>query len=212
MKNIIIGVLSVLLIGVVGYVLYDKVLTEDKNLNIQENENNEDSIHWVDYLLNNKINSVELNYCDLEEKADGGIPLLKSINITKDELSQILFPLKEEKVVKRWLAGTGCGGCCPSIVVDYTTDYGNYVFDYSFTGFDVYLKDSSLTGYSNDFADLELLKIIENSSYELDFSSLNNIPNNFDARQLFSIWTSDVDVFEENKNTPLYKVVVNNEN
>lgn len=216
MKKILMIILVVLVLGMGSYIVYDKINDEECNAlenvgsgwqlgnNVDDGDDN--NAHWVDYLLTSNITWAKVEYCDNSESDSNGMPKLKKLDLTKDELSQLLLPLKEAQLVKVWLEGTGCGGCCPSLVVNYSTEREDYVFTYDNIKMKVDISDvRDLISSNNDFADAEFLKIIENSDYTLKFM---NLPEHSDAGALYSLWKYfDTNIFDLSEGTPLYKIV-----
>ena len=209
-KNTIIIVLIIIVLCLTGYIVYDKVISKDNeqtneptNNTNQITENNQKET-WIDYLLSTDINSIEVNYCDLSIDKSLGAERLKSTDITKEELAKILNQLKDETLIKWYLAGTGCGGCCPSIQVKYSTTYGNFSFTYGHNGF--YVKQENIVGTSQlSFEDINFLKVIENSDYKVSFVD----GGEEQGKLFFSIWKYDKNIFEENDSTPLYQIISN---
>lgn len=119
-------------------------------------------------------------------------------------MTKILNQLKDETLIKMYLAGTGCGGCCPSIQVKYSTTYGNFNFTYDTIGFNV--KQENSEGISQlSFEDINFLKVIENSDYKVSF--IDGYEEQ--GKLFFSIWKYEKNIFEENDNTPLYQIISN---
>ena len=117
-KNITIIILTMLVIGLSGYIAYDKLLSQkDKvenqekenkveNSNIQEGNNDvqeENKVTWLDYLLEQEFVSASLSVCSIDGKFVYGKDSDWQPNpgtgrdITKEELKKILTTIYESK-------------------------------------------------------------------------------------------------------------------
>lgn len=163
-------ILSLLVIGLSVYVVYDKVFKNDEVIenkiedNNKENEN-ENDISWVDYLLEQQFVSASLNVC----KVDGNYVYNKDVDmqpnpgasrdISRDELKSLLTTIYNS---------------------DNQNDYGEIV-----KGYEYYImpacRDDIVYKYIHDNKEYEFLlagsSIIETEDEEL-LKILNNSVNN----------------------------------
>lgn len=167
---VIIAILCVLVLLLGGFIIYDKVLKNNPKQNETNNNTNQDNTpteeestnNWMDYILNNEINSIELTYCTDDPTNELGIPTKKSINITKNDLNKIFDEMKKGTIYKNYSVGLG-GPCMGKINIDYTTNKKQYnlnlilyqLIDPDFTEDQKilsYLEDTNYTikNYNND--------------------------------------------------------------
>lgn len=152
---VVIAILCVLVLLLGGYIVYDKVLendteinennndmdqgndvSQDNNVTNQDNNNvnqdndNNNTNHgndnkWMDYIIDTNISSIKLNYCVDDPSNDMGSPTKKTIDITKNDLNRIFTEMKKGTISKNYYGGLG-GPCMTSIDVDYTTNNKQY--------------------------------------------------------------------------------------
>lgn len=106
-KNILIIILTIMVIGLSGYIAYDKLLNNNettKNQNKEENnKDTENNISWLDYLLEQEFVSASLSICRIDDKyvyykdQDSGPNPGVYRNITEEELKTILNTINESE-------------------------------------------------------------------------------------------------------------------
>lgn len=175
----IIVILCCLVLVLVGYIVYDKVLekgtviNENNNEIIQDNDSKQDNNvtnpdnsnnntnydnynNWMDYIMSTDINSIKLEYCVEDSSNEDEIPLKKTLDISKKDLNRIFVEINKGKLVKNYYGGLG-GPCMPSIDITYNTNKKQYNLDlflYSFIDI-------------NDIKDQNILNHIQNSNYTI---------------------------------------------
>ena len=96
-KNIIIVILTIIVIGLSGYLTYDKLLrkNEKQENNIETNNKKEETdMSWVEYLLEQEFVSASLSVCRIDDKyvydkdSDWQPNPGTGRNITKEELKK----------------------------------------------------------------------------------------------------------------------------
>lgn len=147
-KNMLIVVLIVIIIMLISLLTYviindkekknsdnssannDSNITENSNIsnNEENNVNNNNSTtnssinsNWIDYILSSNITSIKLSRMRKIEFGDKE-DINKNINITKDELKDLLSNLKESKLTKVYSLGIG-GPISDELVVTYGNNY-----------------------------------------------------------------------------------------
>lgn len=133
---IVISILGVLVVLLSGYIIYDKVLSNNNSINDNMNtdkdkdekkEKDENNYtNWIDYVMGSDINSIELGYCVNDtENNNNGVPIKKNIQITKSELDKILGEVKKGTLTKNYYGGLG-GPCLNGIDINYTVNSKEY--------------------------------------------------------------------------------------
>ncbi len=168
---VVIVLLCVLVLLFGGYIIYDKVLINDTETNEKNNVTNQDNYEanqnndntnqdnikqgngnkWMDYILNTNISSIELSYCVDDPSNDIGIPTMKKISITKNDLNRVFAEMKKGTIAKNYYGGLG-GPCMTSIDIDYTTNDEQYELDlvlYKFVDPE-FTKDQKILSYLED--------------------------------------------------------------
>ena len=92
-KNIVIIILSILLIGLSGYLVYDKVLKKNALEDVQQNEDNQgeelktiynkDSA-WLNYLKSVNITSAKISFVDESIMQIGDLKGITNVGLEKD--------------------------------------------------------------------------------------------------------------------------------
>lgn len=168
---VIIAVLCILVLLLLGYIIYDKVLKND--IGVNNNDTNKDNTNinqddangtvntssynnWIDYIMNTDINSIKLNYCVEDSLSDVGIPTKKTVDITKNDLNRIFVEMKRGTIYKNYYGGLG-GPCMKSIDIDYATNNGQYELRLILYR----LIDPSIT------KDQKIISYLENANYTI---------------------------------------------
>lgn len=171
--KVLVIILCILVLGLGGYLLYDKVLSDDSNAN-NENEN---EISWIDYLLEQKFVSASLNVCsidgnyvydkDIENQPNPGA----SRNITQEELRTLLNTIYSSErdnsygeIVKGY--DYAAPACREEILYNYIHENKEYEF--------ILANASIIVTEDNDF-----LKILENNVNSYPSYALNQNNSNY---------------------------------
>ena len=197
--KVLVIVLSLLVVALSGYIVYDKVLSKDINSNSDKNSkddvinsnsdknskddviNNqiENNITWYDYLTNQEFVSASLKICsidgknvhekDVEFQPNPGV----SRNITEEELKNILNTLyKSESNNERYPEVVKTGGYPEPACVD------TIVYKYIRDGkeYEFILTDAT----SIVTEDEEFIKILDNNINSYQYYALNKNNDKYD--------------------------------
>lgn len=183
-KGIII--LTLLVVALSSYIIYDKVLSMENKNNIVDNNNQNESdnkidnnINWYDYLTSQEFVSASLKVCQIDGKnvhykgaENQGTPGV-SRNITEEELKNILNTLyKSERNNERYPEVIKTGGypepaCVDTIVYKYMRDGKEYEF---------ILNDAT----SIVSEDEKFIKILDNSINSYQYYALTKNNDKYD--------------------------------
>ena len=192
-KNIIIVMLAIMVIGLSGYIAYDKLLNQKEISENQEKENNneneennyetnneqEDNITWYDYLLEQEFVSASLQVCTIDDKYVYGKESDWQPNpgtgrdITKDELKRILTTIKESEGINTLIGEVvkGYGYAAPACVDELNYRYIHKGKEYSFKLAD----ETTIITEDQDF-----IKVLNNHMKEYTNYALNKNNTNYD--------------------------------
>ena len=116
--KVLVVILCVLVLGLGGYLLYDKVLSDDRNANNEnENVNNnkidntedineEKNLSWINYLLSLHILEAKVTRVRSKDLGDS-IDLNNTVTLSMDNLKEALSKLENNKLLKIWSEGKG---------------------------------------------------------------------------------------------------------
>ena len=120
---VLVIVLFLLVLGLGGYIVYDKVLNSKE---APENETTNDVVEeeklpeWVEYLLNQDISSIVVNKNNPDDPINA---CPEPVEITKDQLKQILKEMTGGTLIKFIdYAGGFAGPCGDKITIKYGSD------------------------------------------------------------------------------------------
>lgn len=116
--KILVIILCVLVLALGGYFFYDKVLSDDRNVN-NENENfnnnkidntedinEEKNLSWINYLLSLHILEAKVTRVRSKDLGDS-IDLNNTVTLSMDNLKEALSKLENNKLLKIWSEGKG---------------------------------------------------------------------------------------------------------
>lgn len=185
-KNIIIVILTILVIGLSGYIVYDKLLSKKEMNEIQEKENKDknnnvqdkNNVTWIDYLLEQEFISASLSVCSIDGKVVYGKDSDWQPNpgagrdITKEELKKILNTIYESdnennffgEIVKSY--GYAVPVCAELVTYKYI--HNGKEFEFSLNSAKI------IVTHDEDF-----IKILNNHMKEYTNYALNKIDTNY---------------------------------
>ena len=207
-NTIIIIFLSLLVVLLGGYIVYEKTSSKDlepeKEESTQEEPIENSQEDWIDYLLNQDIQKITLKYCPDKNDAQSR----QTYNLTKDELNQIFTPLKQDKLIKHWKGGMGGYGCacCDLIQVDYKTEKGEYNFKYNNNEIKsgIVVRNKNDKTNNNNIADVDLLEVMESNHINDFVKDDPSIEENIQIR-----WLYKSNIFDLNNDNPIHEIVKN---
>ena len=182
---IIIVILILLVVGLSGYIIYDKVLSkENENTMVDNNNQNESdnkidiNITWYDYLTSQEFVSASLKICSIDEKyvhekddetqPNPGV----SRNITEGELNTILNTIYKSERENNYSEVVKTGGypepaCVDKVVYKYMRNGKEYEF---------ILTDATYIASEDE----EFIKILDNNVNSYQYYALNHNNDNYD--------------------------------
>lgn len=189
-KNIVIAMLTIMVIGLVGYIAYDKLLNKQEKNEILENktetdkqkeDNNNGEINdsaWLDYLLEQEFVSASLSVCSIDGKfvydkdSEWQPNPGTGRDINKAELNKILTTIYESEnnnnsfgeIVKSY--GYAVPACADLITYKYIHNGKEYNFSLNAT--EIMITD-----------DKDLIKILNNHLNEYTNYALNKDNKNY---------------------------------
>ena len=160
---VLVIILSLLVLGLGGYIVYDKLLSEN-NEEIPKDENNnkivEDNVenemqqntsfnsNWINYLLSTHILEAKisrLRSVDLGDDYD----LNKTVTISMNDLKNILTDLEDNKLIKTYSNGRG-GPDKDHLTIKYEYNEKIYKFEIFYGSISVTSLDEELKNILND--------------------------------------------------------------
>lgn len=185
-KNIIIVILAIMVIGLSGYIVYDKILNKSEKQennseisNKKEENNNEieNNISWVDYLLEQEFVSASLAVCSIDDKyvydkdSDWQPNPGTGRNITKEEFTTILNTIYESEtgthpygeIVKSY------GYAAPACADELNYTYIHKGKEYSFT----LAAETIIITEDQDFVEILKKNMDEYTNYALNKNNTN---------------------------------------
>ena len=132
----LIVLLILVILGLVGYIVYDKVLSNESKTKCTEvdeekqNDNNNDETpeqttslpEWANYLLEQNITKITVKRGVTEGGLDPEVGCLEDKQITNEELKQVLEKMTKGKLTKHLDAGGFGGPCLTDIIIEYNND------------------------------------------------------------------------------------------
>jgi len=181
MLMVLVIILSIFVIFLSSYLIYDKVLNKDNNVdnntnnNITQNNDENNNLQsqyqdWMEYIINSNINSIELSYC---KKNDNDLQVGDTINITNTDLNNIFDEMKKGTIYKHYYGAFG-GPCMKTITINYTVNEKDHIIRID-DGYNMFSVSST--------KDSNLLSYLENTQYTVKGntdSDLTNAPYTFE--------------------------------
>ena len=164
MKNAIITILVILVLGLGGFILYDKVLKEDKSIKTEEKEQTQKEenadLAYKNYIKNlkNSRNSLKNNSFRYEVNSDGN-PDAYSYIFTIDQNGDLLFNLYESDIYNDYKISS-------NVLSAFIVNVGQYTYH------DLYFikEDGHLYNFGID-------SFIQNGKLNITKVNKNNIVN-----------------------------------
>lgn len=161
-------VLFLLVLGLGGYIVYDKVLSNNETP-VNETTNNvpsnddiveEQLPEWVEYLLNQNITDITYQKGQLEyDETTGKNSCTPEKKMTKEQLKDILIKMTEADLKKYEDSGGRGGPCWIGIVVKYNN-----------TKFEIYRNDAIFIEDNEEY----IMSLFEKEKYTLVTSENKN--------------------------------------
>ena len=165
-KNILFVILFLAVLGIVLYFVFGSKQYDN----------------WMDYIMDSEIKLIELAYCDENDLVDD-VPMSKTISINKNELNKIFGEIEKGKLTKHYGGGFG-SGCPYGLTINYIRNNNEYKLNLDYYNL-----------ISNDMEDKDLLKIIENSEYEISKTPIDGYE--YTENDVTYILNYNVDIIDE---------------
>lgn len=162
---VLVIVLSILVLALSGYIIYDKVLNK-KNNNQSDILEQTKYNNWTDYILNSDIQEITINRTRAAVK-ENEEDISKKTTISKEKLKEIFTKLKKYNLVKKYTLGMGIADG-DILSITYKKDNVDYIFEIP-------------NGYIfvETIDDSELLNIIEDDQYTVENEELSSENGSF---------------------------------